>query len=171
MCESLPAGPGSYGRIPVRLMDCTMPISAKLGMARTGALTGTWEHGLHDTPHLCRYLTVQKSREIKMTKSAPTCRVSRQILTTTIGRQEGGLAQFSLRIQECENGWRQTNSTAEFRFCSILGRLCLFNAQSSKWQKNAWGHGCTSMTEISTQPVILQINCLLYINTCTLCIL
>ena len=28
----------------------------------------------------------------------------RQILTTTIGRQVGGLAQFTLRILECENG-------------------------------------------------------------------
>ena len=106
------------------------------------------DRGTHDTPHFCRYLTVQKSREIKMTKSAPTCRVSRLILTATIGRQVGGLAQFPLRIQECENGWRQTKSTARFRFCSILVRLCLLNAQSCKWQKNAWGPSTSSHSNL-----------------------
>ena len=65
-----------------------------------------------------------------------------------------GLAQFTLRILECENGWRQTNSTARFRFCSILGRLCLFDAHSSKWQENA--RGWVAPSYISTRPVTLS---------------
>ena len=34
--------------------------------------------------------TVQKSREIKMTKSSPSCQSGRHVLTVTIGRQAGG---------------------------------------------------------------------------------
>ena len=57
-----------------------MPISAEESRA------GWCTHG----PSVQISHTVQKSREIKMTKSSPTVLSGRQVLTVTIGRQAGG---------------------------------------------------------------------------------
>ena len=132
MCEELP---GDADR---------MPISAE------GSPDGTVGSGLQISH------TVQKSREIKMTKSSGRLACPADTIDGYYWTTGGGLAQFTLRILECENGWRQTNSTARFRFCSISGRLCLFDAHSSKWQENAWGWVAPSYSDISTRAVTLS---------------
>ena len=82
MCEELP---GDAAR---------MPISAEESRA------GWCTHG----PSVQISHTVQKSREIKMTKSSGRLAYPADTIDGYYWTTGGGLAQFTLRILECENG-------------------------------------------------------------------